>query len=109
MADPELYIIVNNKRNVVWRNLVDVHSVKEAVRKLRECNWLYWGVVCQVASEAGAVRSGHGSTPAVLDSSSTNLSWGNFLWWPVDAIQSWRGRDGEREREKVECDYKIRT
>ena len=47
LADPELYIIVNNKptkNNVVWRNLVDVNNVRVAVRKLKECNWLYKGV-----------------------------------------------------------------
>ena len=47
LADPELYIIVNNKPtkgNVVWRNLVDVNNVKAAVRKLRQSNWLYKAV-----------------------------------------------------------------
>lgn len=44
LANPELYIIVNNKPtkgNVVWRNLVDVNNVKKAVSRLREFNWLY--------------------------------------------------------------------
>ena len=44
LASPELYIIVNGrptKNKVVWHTLVDVNHIKEAVRKLREINWLY--------------------------------------------------------------------
>ena len=47
LADPELYIMVNNRptdKNVVWRSLVDVNKVKAAINELRECNWLYKGV-----------------------------------------------------------------
>ena len=38
LASPELYIIVNGrptKNKVVWRTLVDVNHIKEAVRKLK--------------------------------------------------------------------------
>jgi len=44
LPNPELYIIVNGKptkNNVVWRSLVQINDIKAAVRKLKECNWLY--------------------------------------------------------------------
>ena len=44
LASPELYIIINRKptkNQVVWRNLVNVNHIMEAIRKLREINWLY--------------------------------------------------------------------
>ena len=44
LPNPELYIIVNGKptkSKVVWRTLVDVNLVKTAIRKLKQCNWLY--------------------------------------------------------------------
>ena len=69
LADPELYIIVNNKptkNNVVWRSLVDVNNVKAAIDKLRECNWLYKDVsdesVDSAAKEVIEVVSNTSST-----------------------------------------------
>ena len=44
LPNPELYIIVNGtptKKQVVWRTLVNVTEVKQAVHKLRQINWLY--------------------------------------------------------------------
>ena len=44
LADPELYIIVNShptKNRVLWRSMVDVNDIKDAIAKLREINWLY--------------------------------------------------------------------
>ena len=58
LASPELYIIVNGrptKSKVVWRTLIDVNHVKEAVRKLKEINWLYKYVKEDCVDEA--VRS----------------------------------------------------
>ena len=55
LASPELYIIVNGhptKNEVVWRILVDVNHIKEAVRKLREINWLYKDVKEDCVDEA---------------------------------------------------------
>ena len=55
LASPELYIIVNGrptKNKVVWCTLVDVNHIKEAVRKLREINWLYKDVKEDCVDEA---------------------------------------------------------
>ena len=55
LASPELYIIVNGrptKNKVVWRTLVDVNHIKEAVRKLREINWLYMDIKEDCVDEA---------------------------------------------------------
>ena len=40
------------KNKVVWRTLVDVNHIKEAVRKLREINWLYKDVKEDCVDEA---------------------------------------------------------
>ena len=73
LADPELYIIVNNKptkSNVVWRSMVDVKKVKAAVGKLRETNWLYREVdeesVDSAAKEVIEVVSKASSTMLLL-------------------------------------------
>ena len=42
LPNPELYIIVNStptKGNIVWRSLVDVNQVKQALLKLKQINW----------------------------------------------------------------------
>ena len=47
LPDPELYIIVDSrptKDKVVWQGLVDVDSVRKAVEKLKDTNWLYRNV-----------------------------------------------------------------
>ena len=44
LPDPELYIMVNgisSEKKVIWRSIVDVSTVKAAIQKLREINWLY--------------------------------------------------------------------
>ena len=44
LPNPELYIIVNGKptkNNVMWRNLLPIHNIKAAVKKLSEINWRY--------------------------------------------------------------------
>ena len=44
LPDPELYIMVNgipSEKKVIWRSIVDVSTVKDAIQKLREINWLY--------------------------------------------------------------------
>ena len=44
LPDPELYIVVNgipSEKKVIWCSIVDVSTVKAAIQKLREINWLY--------------------------------------------------------------------
>ena len=55
LPNPELYIIVNGtptKGNVVWRTLVDVNQVKQALHKLKQINWLYKNVHKDSVDEA---------------------------------------------------------
>ena len=55
LPNPELYIIVNGrptKSKVVWRSLVEVNHVKNAVRTLKLCNWLYNDVHKESVDEA---------------------------------------------------------
>ena len=55
LPNPELYIIVNGKPTkgkVVWRSLVDINHVKQAVQKLKEINWLYRDIDEQTLDEA---------------------------------------------------------
>ena len=47
LPDPELYIIIDGqptKDKTVWQSLVDVDSIKKAVEKLNDINWLYQGI-----------------------------------------------------------------
>ena len=47
LPDHELYIIVDScptKDKVVWQGLVDINSVRKAVEKLKDTNWLYRNV-----------------------------------------------------------------
>ena len=41
LPDPELYIIVNTKKKMIWQSLINVDKLKAALRKLRDINWLY--------------------------------------------------------------------
>ena len=44
LPNPELFIIVNSKSNsnkMIWQSLINVDSLRGALRKLREINWLY--------------------------------------------------------------------
>ena len=44
LPSPELYIMVNGKPSkgkVMWRTIVNVDTVKAAVAKLEQINWLY--------------------------------------------------------------------
>ena len=44
LPNPVLFIIVNSKsksNKMVWQSLINVGSLKGALRKLREINWLY--------------------------------------------------------------------
>ena len=44
LPDPKLYVVVNGtpqKDKVIWRTLVDVYSIKQAVQKLKDINWIY--------------------------------------------------------------------
>ena len=44
LSDPELFIIVNSKsktRNTVWQSLINVDTLRGALRKRKEINWVY--------------------------------------------------------------------
>ena len=44
LPNPELFIIVNSKtksNKMVWQSLINVGSLKGALRKLKDINWLY--------------------------------------------------------------------
>jgi hypothetical protein len=44
LPNPELCIIVNTKsktNKVVWQSLVDICALRDAVRKLKNINWVY--------------------------------------------------------------------
>ena len=44
LPHPELYIMVNgrpSKQQVVWQSMVNVDTLKAAIQKLKEINWLY--------------------------------------------------------------------
>ena len=46
LPNPELFIIVNSKsknhnNKTIWQSLINIHSLKDALGKLREINWLY--------------------------------------------------------------------
>jgi hypothetical protein len=44
LPDPELFIIVNSKSKtskVVWQSLIDVCALRDALRKLKDINWVY--------------------------------------------------------------------
>ena len=55
LADPELYIILNGvptKKKVIWRSLIDINSLKAAIAKLKDINWLYSSVDDKSLDEA---------------------------------------------------------
>ena len=44
LPDLELFIIVNSKsktRHTVWQSLINVDTLRGALRKLKEINWVY--------------------------------------------------------------------
>ena len=44
LPNPELYIIVNSKsktNKVVWQSLIDTCALRDAIRKLKDINWVY--------------------------------------------------------------------
>ena len=65
LPDLQLYIIIDGrptKDKIVWQNLVDVDSIKNAVKKLKHTNWLYQSIdedsVDDTAKKAVEVVSG---------------------------------------------------
>ena len=44
LPNPELFIIVNSKsktKKVVWQSLIDICGLRDALRKLKDINWVY--------------------------------------------------------------------
>ena len=44
LPNPELFIIVNSKSKsskVVWQSLIDICALRDALRKLKDINWVY--------------------------------------------------------------------
>ena len=44
LPNPELFIIVNSKsktNKVVWQSLIDICALRDALRKLKDINWVY--------------------------------------------------------------------
>ena len=75
LPDPELYIIVDSrptKDKVVWQGLVDIDSVKKAVEKLKDTNWLYRNVDKSSIDESTkkALEVVSGTTSSVLERAS---------------------------------------
>ena len=55
LPEPELYVIVNGKptkAGVLWRTLVYVDSLKQAIQELKKINWLYKNVAVHSIDEA---------------------------------------------------------
>ena len=55
LPEPEVYVIANGKRTnrgVLWRNLVNVDSVKRVLATLKQINWLYTDVADDCVDEA---------------------------------------------------------
>ena len=93
LPDPELYIIVNGtptKSNVVWRSLVDVNQVKQALLKLKQINWLYTDVdddsVDEAAKKVIEVVSNTSST--MLEKATTD---------EIDAFQAYTIRNLDKK------------
>ena len=75
LPEPEVYIIVNGKPTkggVLWRNLVNVDSVKRALATLKQINWLYTDVADDCVDEAvqKVIEVSNNSTTAVLEKAS---------------------------------------
>ena len=69
LPNPELYIIIDGrptKDKIVWQSLVDVDSIKSAVKKLKDTNWLYQNIdedsIDDAAKKAIEVVSGTSSS-----------------------------------------------
>ena len=72
LPEPEVYVIVNGKptkRGVLWRNLVNVDSVKRALATLKQINWLYTDVADDCVDEA-VIEASNNATTAVLEKAS---------------------------------------
>ena len=70
-----MYVIVNGKPTkggILWRNLVNVDSVKRALATLKQINWLYTDVADDCVEEAVQVviQVSNNATTAVLEKAS---------------------------------------
>ena len=75
LPEPEVYVIVNGqptKGGVLWRNLVNVDSVKRALATLKQINWLYTDVADDCVDEAvqKVIEVSNNATTAVLEKAS---------------------------------------
>ena len=69
LPNPELFIIVNSKtKKVVWQSLIDICALRDALRKLKDINWVYAEV-----DEAGLDDAARRIIESVSDTSSTML------------------------------------
>ena len=72
LPDPELYIIINGsptKDKVIWQSLLDVESMKKAVKLLKDTNWLYQNIDEDSVDDAAkkAVEAVSGTTSSIIE------------------------------------------
>ena len=72
MPDPKLYIIIDGrptKDKIVWQSLLDVNSIKNAVKKLKDTNWLYQNIDGHSVDAAAkkAVEAVSGTTSGLIE------------------------------------------
>ena len=71
LPNPELFIIVNSKsktNKVVWQSLIDIGALRDALRKLKDINWVYADI-----DEASLDDAARRIIECVSDTSSTML------------------------------------
>ena len=71
LPNPELFIIVNSKsktNKVVWQSLIDICALRDALRKLKDINWVYADI-----DEASLDDAARRIIECVSDTSSTML------------------------------------
>ena len=72
LPDPELYIIINGsptKDKVIWQSLLDVESMKKAVKLLKDTNWLYQNIDEDSVDDAAkkVVEAVSGTTSSIIE------------------------------------------
>ena len=98
LSNPELFIIVNSKSNtnkVVWQSLINICALIDALRKLKDMNWVYADI--DKASLNDAAR--HNMIECVNDTSSTILH--KVSDGDVSSYQSHRIRRQEQKKPNI--------
>ena len=72
LPDPELYIVIDGsptKDKVIWQSLLDVESMKKAVKLLKDTNWLYQNIDEDSVDDAAkkAVEAVSGTTSSIIE------------------------------------------